>query len=90
MDDDFGVLLADQALGQFGGRFRDHDDDGDLQLSPGVGDGDAGVAAGGGDEAGLSRPRVVFAGGADAAQLERAGGLQRVQLQPDRAAGQGA
>ena len=46
MDDDFGVLLADQALGQFSGGSWDHDDDGGLQQPPaGVGDGDAGVAA---------------------------------------------
>ena len=85
MHDDFGAFLRDQSPGPRTGRFWHHDDDGNAQLASRVGHGDAGIATGRRDETTGAAPRVFFAGEADAADLEGAGGLQGFELEPDGA-----
>ncbi|MNH17089.1 hypothetical protein D3C79_767430 [compost metagenome] len=81
-----GTLLVQQILGAFGGGLRHYHRDRHTQLAPGVGYRQAGIATGRGHEVAGAPGMVHFAGMAHPAQLERATGLKRVELQPDRAA----
>ncbi|MNN62905.1 hypothetical protein D3C81_1782400 [compost metagenome] len=45
VDDDFGLLLADQLFGPLGGGFRHHHSNRQAQTATGVGDGDPGITA---------------------------------------------
>ncbi|MNE55289.1 hypothetical protein D3C80_1501160 [compost metagenome] len=83
MDDDLGVLLADQRLGALGGGLWHDHGNRDIQPAPGIGNGDPGIAAGGGNKALLSFPGIALAGRANATNLEGTARLQGIELEPD-------
>lgn len=68
------------------GRFRHHDGDRHTERSARNGSCNAGIAAGGAENLARTLRHFVLAKQADAAQLEAAGGLQGVELQPERQA----
>src|SRR6516164_1883995 len=55
----------------------------DVEEATGIGDGKPGIAAGGGNKAALALTLIFLAGCPDAAQLEGAGRLKRLEFQPD-------
>ena len=78
-----GAFLFNQLLRACGGRFRHEDRDWDTELAAAVCDGDPGIPARRRNETFLSIAYMVFTQCTNAAQLERAGRLQRIQLEPD-------
>ncbi|MNP40810.1 hypothetical protein D3C76_1344750 [compost metagenome] len=83
MHDYLGLFLTDQLLGPLGGGLWHHHRYRQAQNAPGNGHGNPSITARRGDETALALPGIGFTGGPDAAQLERTGRLQRVELEPD-------
>ncbi len=83
MHDNCGTFLFNQLLGACGRGFRHVDRHRDAKLTTAIGDRNSGIAAGRGNESLLALAHMGFAKGTYTAKLERARGLQRIQLHPD-------
>src|SRR5512146_3158689 len=75
MHADFGALLLDQSFGPLRGGFRNNDYHWNGKKAAGIGYGDAGIPAGGGNETSGAAPGVFLAGQPDSTELERTGWL---------------
>src|SRR5262249_25772531 len=83
MHDDGGSFLLQQLSRVERRRLRHDHRHRDVEEATGIGDGKPGVAAGGGNKAALALTLIFLAGCPDAAQLERARRLKRLEFQPD-------
>src|SRR6516165_7787127 len=83
MHDDGGSFLLQQISRVERRRLRHDHRHRDVEEATGIGDGKPGIAAGGGNKAALAVTLIFLAGCPDAAQLERARGLKRLEFEPD-------
>jgi len=83
MHDDGGSFLLQQISRVERRRLRHDHRHRDVEEATGIGDGKPGIAAGGGNKAALALTLIFLAGCPDAAQLEGARRLQRLEFQPD-------
>src|SRR6516162_7038105 len=83
MHDDSGSFLLQQISRVERRRLRHDYRHRDVEEATGIGDGKPGIAARGGNKAALALTLIFLAGCPDAAQLEGARRLKRLEFQPD-------